>query len=68
MGENIKVIRELRDKLEKGGITRDRLDIFDTMFSSYERKLNEEEDFTDSETLDFYKFFALEINNLEKGE
>lgn len=68
MGENIKEIRNLRDKLKKGGMTQERLDIFDTMFGSYERKLNEEEDFTDSETLDFYKFFALEINNLEKGE
>lgn len=68
MGENIKEIRNLRDRLIKGGMTQEKLAIFDTMFSSYERKLNAEEDFTDSETLDFYKFFALEINNLEKGE
>lgn len=68
MGENIKEIRNLRDKLKRGGMTQERINIFDTMFSSYERKLNEEQDFTDSQTLDFYKYFALEINDLEEGE
>lgn len=68
MDENINEIRKLRDRLEKGGMTQERLEIFDTMFSSYERKLNEKQDFTDSQTYDFYKFFALEINELKIGE
>ena len=57
MGENIKEIRKLRDRLEKGGMKKERLDIFDAMFNSCERKLNEEQDFTDSQMLDFYKIF-----------
>lgn len=68
MGENIKEIRKLRDRLEKGGMKKERLDIFDTMFASYKRTLKGEQDFTESQTYDFYKFFALEINELEEGE
>ena len=68
MGENINDIRELRNRLEKGGMRQERLDIFDAMFSSYERNLTEDQDFTDSQTYDFYKFFALEINELKEGE
>lgn len=68
MGDNIKEIRKLRDKLEKGGIKKERLDIFDAMFGSYERKLNEKQDFTDSQAYDFYRCFAREINEVEEGE
>lgn len=68
MGENIERIRKLRADLEEGGMKKKRLQIFDTMFASYERKLKEGQDFTDSQMYDFYICFALEIDKLIEGE
>lgn len=64
MGENIERIKNLRIGLEEGGMKKKRLRIFDTMFASYERKLKEGQDFTDSQMYDFYLCFALEIDKL----
>ena len=68
MGENIERIKRLRIDLEEGGMKKKRLQIFDTMFATYERKLNGEQDFTDSQMYDFYLCFALEIDKLIEGE
>lgn len=68
METNIDRIRKLRDDLEKGGMKKERLDIFDAMFHTYERKLTSEQDFSDSQMYDFYLCFALEIDKLIKEE
>ena len=68
-GEGIGQIRELRAKLEKGGITAKRLQQFDAMFHSYERNRVEQgkQDFADSQIADFYRIFALDIAQLHEG-
>ena len=68
MEKNIDRIRVLRYELKKGGIKKERLDMFDAMFHSYERKLTGEQDFNDSQVRDFYNCFYFEISKLIKTE